>query len=98
MSKRNRRAFLQTSTVALAAGFSTAHSAFSSCVPSDRTISAPGSVQIAPALPENEAKKPLRLGLILGIRKDPDAAMSQVHDLHLPTSQLSIPKIHPALP
>jgi len=35
----------------------------------------------------NEGKKPLRLGLILGIGKDPDAAMAKVHDLGLPTCQ-----------
>jgi sugar phosphate isomerase/epimerase len=93
MNKQNRRAFLQTSTVALAAGFSTVHSAFSSGVPSDRTISAPGSVQIAQALPENEGKKPLRLGLILGIGRDPNDAIAKVHDLGLPTCQVFVDEI-----
>src|SRR5258707_2934432 len=93
MGKRNRRAFLQTSTVALAAGFSTAHSAFSSGVPSGRATSAPGSAQIAQALPENAGKRPLRLGLILGIGKDPDAAMAKVHDLGLPTCQVFVDEI-----
>lgn len=35
----------------------------------------------------NEGKKPLRLGLIVGIGKDPDAALGKVHDLGLPTCQ-----------
>jgi len=35
----------------------------------------------------NEGKKPLRLGLIVGIGKDPDAAMAKVHELGLPTCQ-----------
>jgi sugar phosphate isomerase/epimerase len=35
----------------------------------------------------NEGKKPLRLGLIVGIGKDPDAALGKVHDLRLPTCQ-----------
>ena len=35
----------------------------------------------------NEGKKPLRLGLIIGIANDPDAAMAKVHELGLPTCQ-----------
>src|SRR5467141_3124990 len=97
MGKRNRRAFLQTSTVALAAGFSTANSAFSNSVPSARATSAPSSVQIAQALSENEGKKPLRLGLILGIGRDPDAAMSKVHELGLPTCQVFVDEIEPEI-
>ena len=93
MGKRNRRAFLQTSTVALAAGFSTVRSAFSNSVPSARATSAPSSVQVAQALPENEGKKPLRLGLILGIGKDPNDAIAKVHDLGLPTCQVFVGEI-----
>jgi hypothetical protein len=43
-----------------------------------------------PALPEDEGKKPLRLGLIIDIGKDPNAAMAKVHDLGLPTSQIFV--------
>jgi sugar phosphate isomerase/epimerase len=35
----------------------------------------------------NEGKKPLRLGLIIGMGKDPDAALAKVHELGLPTCQ-----------
>ena len=35
----------------------------------------------------NEGKKPLRLGLIIGVDKDPDAAMAKVKDLGVPTCQ-----------
>jgi L-ribulose-5-phosphate 3-epimerase len=35
----------------------------------------------------NEGKKALRLGLIIWIGNDPDAALSKVHDLGLPTCQ-----------
>lgn len=35
----------------------------------------------------NEGKKPLRLGLIIGIGNDPDAALAKVHDWGLPTCQ-----------
>jgi L-ribulose-5-phosphate 3-epimerase len=47
-------------------------------------------VQTIPPLQANESKKPLRLGLIIGIGKDPDAAMAKVHDLGLPTSQIFV--------
>ncbi len=33
-------------------------------------------------------KKPMRLGLIIGIGKDPESAMAKVHDLGLPTCQV----------
>ena len=43
-----------------------------------------------PPLQANEGKKPLRLGLIIGIGKDPDSAMAKVRNLGLPTSQVFI--------
>jgi len=44
-------------------------------------------MSIAP-LAADEGKKPLRLGLIIGIGKDPDTALAKVHELGLPTSQI----------
>jgi sugar phosphate isomerase/epimerase len=41
----------------------------------------------------NEGKKPLRLGLIIGIDKDPDAAMAKIHDLGLQTCQVFVDEI-----
>jgi len=46
---------------------------------------------------ENEGKKPLRLGLILGIGRDPDAAMAKVHELGLPTCQVFVDEIEAEL-
>ena len=97
MSKQNRRAFLQISTGALATGLSPIRAALSHGVRSGGTTSAPGSLQDAPAVPENEGKKPLRLGLIIGIGKDPDAAMAKVHNLGLPTCQVFVDEIEPEL-
>src|SRR6266851_3745829 len=37
-----------------------------------------------------QLKKPLRLGLIIGIGKDPEAAIAKVHDLGLPTCQVYV--------
>ena len=50
-----------------------------------------------PPLQANEGKKPLRLGLIIGIGKDPDAAMAKVRDLGLPTSQVFMDEFEPEL-
>src|ERR1700687_165550 len=93
MIKQNRRGFLQISTGALAAGLSPMNSALRHGVRSDGTPSAPSWLQISQALPENEGKKPLRLGLILGIGRDPDAAMSKVRGLGLPTRQVFVDEI-----
>src|SRR6267378_2053890 len=97
MNKQNRRAFLQISTGALATGLSPMHSALNHGVRSGGTTAAPSAVQIAQALSENEGKKPLRLGLILGIGRDPDAAMSKVHELGLPTCQVFVDEIEPEI-
>jgi len=53
--------------------------------------------ETAPSVPSNEGKKPLRLGLIIGIGKDPDAAMAKVHDLGLPTCQAFVDDFEPGL-
>lgn len=97
MNKQNRRAFLQISTGALATGLSPMHSALSHGARSGDTSATPIWLQAGQALPENEGKKPLRLGLILGIGKDPDSAMAKVHELGLPTCQVFVDEIEPEL-
>jgi len=91
MNRQNRRIFLQTSAAAaLAAPFSKPAAAKSEPV-SDTPLLEPTSVsQSAPHVAANDGKKPLRLGLIIGIGKDPDAAMAKVRDLGLPTSQVHV--------
>jgi L-ribulose-5-phosphate 3-epimerase len=90
MSKRNRRAFLQTSAAALAVALN----------PTGIARIDRGTPEV-PALPEstahaetpltvNEGKKPLRLGLILGIGNDPEAALKKVRDLGLLTCQVYV--------
>src|SRR5256886_7381664 len=37
-----------------------------------------------------QSKKPLRLGLIIGIGNEPEAAIAKVHDLGLPTCQVYV--------
>src|SRR5690348_11622703 len=91
MNRQNRRIFLQTTAAAALAGpFSKAAAAKSQPV-LDTPLLEPFSVgQSAPHVAANEGKKPLRLGLIIGIGKDPDAAMAKVRDLGLPTSQVFV--------
>jgi L-ribulose-5-phosphate 3-epimerase len=88
MNRQNRRVFLQTSAAAaLAVPFSNA--AAKSQPLSNTAVAERFSIrQRAAYVAANDGKKPLRLGLIISIGKDPDAAMAKVRDLGLPTSQV----------
>src|SRR6266704_1576767 len=92
MNRQNRRSFLQTSAAAaLAAPFSAAVAAKNGPVVAGAPRIDPlGPTQSASTVAANEGKKPLRLGLIIGIGKDPDAAMAKVRDLGLPSSQIFV--------
>src|SRR5213080_4027289 len=96
MTKRNRRTFLQTSTAALAAGLSPIGAALKDDVSTSlaRNLTV---TQSAPMVTSNEGKKPLRLGLILGIGRDPHDAIAKVHDLGFPTCQAFLEEIDPVL-
>ena len=97
MSKRNRRAFLQTSTGALAAGLSPIGAVLRDGITADDLAPNFRAAEVAPTVASNEGRKPLRLGLIIGIGKDPDSAMAKVHDLGLPTCQVFVDEIEPEL-
>jgi hypothetical protein len=97
MIKQNRRAFLRISTVALASGLNPVRAALNQGVSSGGTVSVLRLAQIAQTVPANEGKKPRRLGLIIGIGRDPDAAIAKVHDLGLPTCQVFVDEIEPEL-
>jgi L-ribulose-5-phosphate 3-epimerase len=95
MRKLNRRNFLQ-STGALAAALTTTSAApvkevFLNAENSSGTYEAVG---IQP-LPADEGK--LRLGLIIDIANDPDAAIAKVHDLGFPTVQVFVSEFTPGL-
>src|SRR5690242_12671121 len=51
--------------------------------------------QSAPELPSNKGKKPLRLGLILGVEPDPDTAMATLKNLAIPTCQVYLNTFDP---
>src|SRR5712691_2907092 len=98
MNKRNRRAFLQTSAGALAASLSpAAGAALNAGLTPDHLAAGAGTQQTARPVASNEGKKPLRLGLIIGVDKDPDGAMAKVHDLGLPTCQAFVDEFEPGL-
>ena len=91
MSRQNRRQFVQLSAGALAAGL---------CPPLTGLSAGSSSlapVQSAPANSADEGKKPMRLGLIIHIGNDPDAAMAKVKDLGLPTAQVFVSEFTPGL-
>jgi L-ribulose-5-phosphate 3-epimerase len=95
MSKPNRRAFLQTSAAA-AFTVSIAPAALANfhtepAPPNSGSSSHP--LQKAMPVASNEGKKPLRLGLIIGVDKDPDAAIAKVKDLGLPTCQAFVDNV-----
>ncbi|MGA3327607.1 MAG: TIM barrel protein [Terriglobia bacterium] len=48
---------------------------------------AAGLMSGIPAAPATPAGKPFRLGIIIGIAKDPEAALKRVHDFGVPTCQ-----------
>ncbi len=50
---------------------------------------ATAAMALSPAMNAQE-KKPMRLGVVTGLTKNPDAVLKRVHDLGFPTCQLSI--------
>ena len=98
MNRQNRRAFFQTSAGALAVGLSPAGlGPLRAGATSGKLAFGASPDQTAQTVPSNEGKKPLRLGLIIGIGKDPDAAMAKVRDLGLPTCQAFVDGFEPGL-
>jgi L-ribulose-5-phosphate 3-epimerase len=96
MNKQNRRAFLQASAGALAVGLGpNAIAAPKARATTGNLAPRANSTQTTLSVPSNEGKKPLRLGLIIGIGKDPAAAMTKVHDLGIPTCQAFVDDFEP---
>ena len=97
MKKHDRRRFLQSSVAALAAGFGSGRESLMAGAKkevSTRGFSTTESTQKAFG---NNGKKPLRLGLIIGMGKDPDAALAKVQELGLPTCQAYFEEFSPKL-
>jgi sugar phosphate isomerase/epimerase len=85
MDKQDRRNFLKNSAAVVALGLGPRGAEPASA---DNAVPHEASALLASQKAfGNDGKKPLRLGLIVGIGKDPDAAMAKVHELGLPTCQ-----------
>jgi L-ribulose-5-phosphate 3-epimerase len=89
MKRLNRRKFLQSSGGALAATVALRGATLANSTSAPEGAFAT-TATVIPAIPSDDGKKPLRLGLIIGIGKDPDAALAKVSDLGLPTSQIVV--------
>jgi L-ribulose-5-phosphate 3-epimerase len=86
----NRRNFLQSSTGALAASLGLVGAGKGLLIAPVTSLESDSATRPIPAIPSDDGKKPLRLGLIIGIGKDPDAALAKVSELGLPTSQIFV--------
>src|SRR5215472_12142627 len=91
--RKGRREFLQISSAAAAAGIAPVRSSLNDYHVVTQHDDRTSSLQIVRVLPENEGKKPLRLGLIIGIGNDPNAAMEKVKGLGLPTCQAYVEEL-----
>jgi L-ribulose-5-phosphate 3-epimerase len=81
MNKQSRRSFVQMSAGILGMGISS-------------RFALPQQIQLSAA---DRGKKPLRLGLIIGIGRGPDAAMEKVQKLGFPTAQIFVDEFEPGL-
>src|ERR1700758_1569428 len=88
MNKPSRRDFLQHSGMAVTAGLAAPVSFANFLSRLELTAVPASSLQTAPVVISNEGKKPLRLGLILGVEPDPDAAMAKLQNLGIASCQV----------
>jgi sugar phosphate isomerase/epimerase len=87
MKKHDRRRFLQSSVVALAACFGSGRKSLIAGAKKEMSMRRSSTTESSQKALGNDGKKPLRLGLIIGMGNDPDAALAKVHELGLPTCQ-----------
>jgi L-ribulose-5-phosphate 3-epimerase len=98
MNRQNRRTFLQSSAAGVVAGLGAVRAIdVSAAVPAGLLEDAHSGPQVASPVAANEGKTPLRLGVIIGIGKDPDTAMAKVHEFALPTCQVGVEDPEPEL-
>jgi L-ribulose-5-phosphate 3-epimerase len=88
MTKPTRRHFIEVSAAAMAEPF------VPTWLSADARRGFDGTGAATDSAP---SPKPLRLGLIIGVKKDPEAAISKVHDLGLPTAQIELDDYSPEM-
>jgi L-ribulose-5-phosphate 3-epimerase len=94
MSKPDRRTFMQMSVGALGLGRTLTVLGWETGSGVSSGLALPQQAQ--PGSPDR-GKKPLRLGLILPVGNDPDAAMATVQKLGLTTAQIFVDRFEPGL-
>jgi sugar phosphate isomerase/epimerase len=62
-----------------------------------KVSAAAGAAGLLSGLPAASGQKGMRLGLIVGMGKDPEAALQKVHDLGIPTCQVSTEDLSDAM-
>jgi sugar phosphate isomerase/epimerase len=98
MNKRDRRTFLQTSAGVFAANLGPAAIATLNLgFMWEGVAMGADTAQTAQFGASNEGRKPLRLGLIIGVGGDPEFSMAKVHELGLPTCQAFVDDFKPGL-
>jgi L-ribulose-5-phosphate 3-epimerase len=109
MTMRNRREFLASSAGALVAGFVVSGAGHKAELRAENGAGGKNLVggragEMMQGFSEsmrgafgNEGKKPLRLGLIVGIGKNPEEAIGKVHELGLPTCQAFVNEFGPEI-
>ncbi len=95
MNKHNRRVFLQTSAAALAGSLGPRPAVLLEGATPGALAFSLNPTLASQAVDTNTGRKPLRLGLIISIGKDPDGAMAKVRDLGLPTCQVFVDDFEP---
>jgi len=90
MNRPSRRDFLQHSGLAVTAAVNSSSSFSQLFEQPDHNRTA--LTQSAPAMVSNQGKKPLRLGLIIGVEPDADGAMTKLQNLGMPTCQVYMEK------
>jgi L-ribulose-5-phosphate 3-epimerase len=93
VENQNRRTFLQSTAASIGLGLTSATNYWET-----HRISAIGDLRPdgdrqAPVLASNTGKKPLRLGLIIGVEKDPGNTMRRLKDLGFATAQLYVEEL-----
>ena len=95
MGKQNRRAFMQLSAGALAAGLNPVWATRAAAGSHHASLGQHASGK-APAVSANEGRKALRLGLIISVGGDPDAALVKIRNLGIATVQLFMEELEPS--
>ncbi len=90
MDKLNRRNFLQASTSVLAVSMGSVVLPRNALGLRSQAVESGRAAKTIRPIPPDDDKKPLRLGLIIDIGQDPDAALKKVRELGLPSSQIFV--------